>query len=211
MGRGDAPDTYRFDIGGGIGLSGYLGDANESNLYRHPGVAFNLQGRYLFNERTSIRAELTAMTLSGDTRDMDNVLPGGQQYSFSAFAPSLTVRGEYNFFPFGIGETYRRLRRFSPFLALGLGATLSTCDGSSAVAFAIPMTAGIKYKINRRLNLIADFTITKLLGDRLDGPDLSDLTTIKSSFIKNTDWHSALQVSLTYEFGPRCVVCNRKD
>ncbi len=73
------------------------------------------------------------------------------------------------------------------------------------------MTAGIKYKISRRLNLIADFTMTKVFGDKLDGAELADLTTIKSSFIKNTDWHSAIQVSLSYEFGPRCVVCNRKD
>ncbi len=73
------------------------------------------------------------------------------------------------------------------------------------------MTAGIKYKISRRLNLIADFTMTKVFGDKLDGAELADLTTIKSSFIKNTDRHSAIQVSLSYEFGPRCVVCNRKD
>lgn len=32
-------ETYRFDIGGGIGMSGYLGDANESNLLKHPGFA----------------------------------------------------------------------------------------------------------------------------------------------------------------------------
>lgn len=204
-------DYYKFDIGGGIGMSGYLGDANESNIFHKPGFAANLQGRYLFNERTAIRAQLTGLTLSGSTADFANVLPDGRDYSFTAFAADLSVRGEYNFFPYGIGETYRRLRRFSPFLALGIGATVSASDGSTAVAFSVPMTAGVKYKLNRRLNLIADFTMTWLLGDRLDGPDLADLTTIKSSFIKNNDWHSAIQVSLTYEFGPRCVACNRKD
>ena len=34
-------ETYRFDIGAGIGMSGYLGDANSGNVYRHPGVALN--------------------------------------------------------------------------------------------------------------------------------------------------------------------------
>nr|WP_302064290.1 hypothetical protein [uncultured Duncaniella sp.] len=33
------PETYRFDLGAGIGMSGYLGDANESNLLSHPGFA----------------------------------------------------------------------------------------------------------------------------------------------------------------------------
>lgn len=209
--RGDASETYKFDIGGGIGMSGYLGDANESNIFHSPGFAANIQGRYLFNERTAIRAQLTGMSLSGNTADFSNVLPEGREYSFSTFAADLSFRGEFNFLPYGIGETYRRLRRFTPFLALGIGATFSSADGSSAVAFAIPMTAGVKYKINRRLNLIADFTMTKLFGDKLDGPDLSDLTGIKSSFIKNTDWHSTISVGLTYEFGPRCVTCNRKD
>ncbi|MDE7151344.1 MAG: hypothetical protein K2O27_03685 [Candidatus Amulumruptor sp.] len=69
----------------------------------------------------------------------------------------------------------------------------------------------MKYKVSRRVNLIADFTMTKVLGDKLDGDRLADLTTIKSSFLKNTDWHSALMVSFTYEFGPRCTVCNRID
>lgn len=204
-------DYYKFDIGGGIGMSGYLGDANESNIFHKPGFAANIQGRYLFNERTALRAELAGMTLSGSTADFDNRLPDGRDYSFTAFAADLSVRGEYNFFPYGIGETYRRLRRLTPFLAAGIGATLSACDGSTAVALSVPLTAGVKYKLNRRLNLIADFTMTWLLGDHLDGPDLADLTTIKSSFIKNNDWHSAIQVSLTYEFGPRCVACNRKD
>ncbi len=204
-------ESYRFDIGGGIGMSGYLGDANESNLFHSPGFAANLQGRYLFNERTAIRAQLTGMSLRGNTADFDNVLPGGRQYSFSAFAADLSFRGEFNFFPYGIGETYRRLRRFTPFVAIGLGATLSAAGGSTAAALSLPMGAGVKYKLSQRLNLIADFTMTKVFGDRLDGPELADLTTIKSSFIKNTDWHSTLMVSLSYEFGPRCVVCNRKD
>lgn len=210
-GRTDDAETYRFDIGAGLGMSGYLGDANESSIFHKPGFAGNLQLRYIFNERTAIRAQLTGLSLRGNTADFDNVLPGGEQYSFSAFATDLSVRGEFNFLPYGIGETYRRLCRVTPFLSLGLGATLSSCDGSSAVALSIPMGAGVKYKVSRRVNLIADFTMTKVLGDRLDGDRLADLTTIKSSFLKNTDWHSAVMVSLTYEFGPRCTVCNRID
>ena len=30
--RMTAQEDYRFDIGGGIGMTGYLGDANTSNL-----------------------------------------------------------------------------------------------------------------------------------------------------------------------------------
>ena len=30
-----AQEDYRFDIGGGLGMTGYLGDANTSTLWGH--------------------------------------------------------------------------------------------------------------------------------------------------------------------------------
>ena len=75
----------------------------------------------------------------------------------------------------------------------------------------VPMALGVKYKIKPRLNLALEWSMTKVLGDHADGPDLSDLYLIKSSFIKNTDWYSTLRLSLTYEFGERCVECHRLD
>ena len=74
----------------------------------------------------------------------------------------------------------------------------------------LPMGAGIKYKLKERLNLGLEFTMTKVFSDHVDGV-LSDLYQIESSFIKNTDWYSTITVSVTYDFGERCVVCNRKD
>jgi predicted porin len=70
------------------------------------------------------------------------------------------------------------------------------------------MGAGIKYKLKERLNLGIEFTMTKVFNDHVDGKELSDLTTIKSSFVKNNDWYSRFAVSLTYEFGKRCETCH---
>jgi hypothetical protein len=50
--------------------------------------------------------------------------------------------------------------------------------------------------------------MTKVFNDHVDGKELSDLTTIKSSFVKNNDWYSRFAVSLTYEFGKRCETCH---
>jgi len=204
-------ESYKFDIGGGLGVSGYLGDANRSNLFKHIGFAGNLEGRYLIDSRWSLRAQFTFATLSGNTADWDNVLPGGAQYKFNASVFDLGFRGEFNFFAYGIGETYRRLRRWSPFLSLGIGGTLSSCGGSMAGGFNIPMGMGVRFKINRRLNLSAEFTMTKTFSDKIDGKELDDLYGIKSSFIKNTDWYSTFMVGISYEFGPRCVTCHRID
>lgn len=207
----DDVESYKFDFGGGLGLSGYLGDVNTSNLYRRPGVTANASFRYLMDSRWAFRGLLTASQLSGDSRDFDEVFPGGVDYKFKSWVFDLGGRVEFNFFNYGIGETYKRLRRWTPYLSLGLGVAMSSCEGSTFVAATLPMGVGVKYKINRRLNLGAEFTMTKAFGDHLDGKELDDLYQIKSSFLKNTDWYSTLTVSISYEFGPRCVVCNRID
>jgi len=204
-------DTYKFDIGAGIGMSGYLGDANESNIFASPGVALDVAFRYLFNDsRWAIRTQLTALSLSGNTAKFDNVFPLNVNYEFKSWAYDLGVRGEFNFFPYGIGETYKRLRRWTPYLSLGLGATYAKSGDVNSVAFNIPMGFGIKYKVAKRVNLMAEFSMTKVFGDKVDG-ELSDLYQIKSSFVKNTDWYSSIIIGISYEFGPRCSQCHRID
>lgn len=202
-------ETYRFDIGGQIGMAGYLGDAS-SDIFGHPGFSGGASFRYLPDARWAIRTVLNVLSLSGNTADMDNVLPDFKEYSFKSTAFDLGGRVEFNFFAYGIGETYKKLRRWSPYLTVGVGLTLATCSGQSNVGFNIPMGAGIKYKIKERLNLGLEFTMTKVFSDHVDGV-LSDLYQIQSSFMKNTDWYSNISLSLTYEFGKRCATCHYVD
>lgn len=201
---------YKFDAGAHLGMTGYLGDANTSSIFKRPGFGGGLSFRYLPNYRMAVRGVLNVMSLSGDTADFDDVLPGGEQYKFSSTVCDLTGRFEFNFFPYGMGETYKRLRRWTPYLALGLGVSIASCDGQTAFAPVIPMAFGVKYKLKPRLNIALEFSMTKAFGDKLDG-QLSDLYQIKSSFLKNTDWYSNISLSLTYEFGRRCVTCHYQD
>lgn len=202
-------ETYRFDIGGQVGMAGYLGDASSS-IFSKPGASFGASFRYLPDVRWAIRGVLNVASLSGDTSKMDDVLPGFASYSFKSTVYDLGGRIEFNFFSYGIGETYKKLRRWSPYLTLGLGLTVASCDGQSHAGFNIPMGAGIKYKIRERWNLGLEFTMTKVFSDHVDG-DLADLYMIKSSFLKNTDWYSNISISVTYEFGKRCPTCHYLD
>lgn len=163
---------YKFDIGAQLGMSGYIGDANRSNPFAHPGFDGEISMRYLPDTRWALRAVLSTFSLSGDTRDMSDVLPSGAAYSFSAQAYELSVRGEFNFLPYGIGETYKRLRRWSPYLTVGVGAALSASGGSTTVVPTVPMGAGIKFKATPRLNLGLEFTMTKAFGDISTAPNL---------------------------------------
>lgn len=205
------PEEYRFDAGVGLGMTGYLGDLNTSGLFSHPGFGGNLSFRYLANTRLAIRTLLSVESLSGSTKDMENVIPGIGEFDFKSSLYDLTVRGEFNFFNYGIGHTYQQLKRCTPYIALGLGVSLATGDAESAVAMSLPMAVGVKFKLKPRLNLGLEFCMTKLFGDRADSPLLDDPYMIKSSFLKNTDWSSSLMLSISYEFGRRCVACNRQD
>ena len=204
-------EDYRFDAGGGIGMTGYLGDANTSSLWSNPGFDGMLLFRYIRTPRIAFKTGLYAGTLSGNTADMSDVFPDAAQFKFSTTFFELSEMFEFNFFNYGIGEKYRKLRRWSPYISAGLGATVWTTDGYTGVALTLPFGIGAKYKINERLNLGLEFLMKKTFSDKLDGTMLSDPHAIKSGFAKNTDWYSTLSVTLSYEFSKRCATCNYKE
>lgn len=202
---------YKFDIGASLGTSGYIGEANSANLFSHAGFTGEFRFGYIYDCRWTFRGNLSFLTLSGDSSEMDNVLPDGKNFSFSSNVYDLGARVEFNFFNYGIGETYKRLRRWSPYLTLGIGGTLSSCEGKINGAFTLPMGVGVKYKPSERLNLFAEFSMTKAFSDKIDGPYLNDVNGIKIAFYKNTDWYSRIVIGITYEFGKRCETCHYLD
>ncbi len=203
-------ESYRFDIGAGLGMGGYMGDLNESNPFGRPGFTGDLAFRYRFDTRWALTTMLGYSALSGNSADLGAALPDNAEYKFKSSVIDLSERVEVNFFAFGIGETYKKLRRWSPYLAVGVGLAMASCEGSNHIAFTIPMAVGVKYKLRERINLGLEFSMTKAFGDRLDG-DIADLYQVKSSFLKNTDWYSRLALSVSYEFGLRCPTCHYYD
>ena len=211
---------YKYDIGLELGMSGYIGDANGSNIFRKPGFD-ELSFRYIGDSRWAVRGVFSTFGLSGDTSGMKNVLPEvidpdtglsvPAEYSFSSQIYELSVRGEFNFFAYGIGETYKRLRRWSPYITVGVGVGLASTAGRTYVAPTIPMGLGIRYKLRERWNLAVEFTMTKSFNDHFDSETLADLNQIKTAFYKNTDWYSRLTIGISYEFGKRCETCHYVD
>ncbi len=206
-----AQEDYRFDMGAGIGMTGYLGDANTANLWQNPGWDFTVLFRYMLNPRWAFKTNFYTGSLRGDSSKMTNVFPGGETYKFSNTFYELGEMVEFNFFNYGMGESYRKLKRISPYITAGLGATLWSVEGKMGGAFTIPLGVGVKYKISKRWNLGFEFLMKKTFSDKLDGELLKDPYGIKSSFMKNTDWYSTMSVTISYEFSKRCAVCNYKD
>ena len=171
---------YRYEVGPALGMSGYLGDVNNSNMWKHPGAAGGVVFRYIRNSRWAFKANLLYAGISGNSNDMATKLPDGAYYEFKSSLFDVGAQAEFNFFNFGIG--------------------------GGSVAFSLPLGIGVKYKIKERLNVGFEFTMRKSFGDKLDG--LSDLYGVKHTFAKNTEWYSMALFTLTWEFSKRCTKCH---
>lgn len=203
-------DDYRYEAGVGVGMSGYLGDANTANLFAHPG--WNVEGlfRYIINPRFGLKTNLFIGGVKGNSADMTNVFPEGNTFEFSTSFYEASEMFEFNFFNYGIGRKYQKLSRLTPYLTAGLGFAISATADKAYFNMVIPFGAGLKFKINKRLNVGVEFLMKKTLGDKFDGEALSDPYQIKSAFMKNTDWYSTLTFTISYEFSRRCAECNYK-
>lgn len=206
-----AQEDYRFAIGGGLGMTGYLGDANTANLLKNPSWDAEVLFDYLISPRLTLRTNFFAGGLRGNSAQMTNVFTNDETYKFSTTFYELSEMFQFNFFNYGMGETYRKLKRITPYITAGLGVLGWSAGGHGGFSVAIPLGAGVKYKPSLRWNLGLEFLMKKTFSDKLDGPLLADPIGIKSSFMKNTDWYSTLTFTVSYEFSQRCAVCNYKD
>ena len=196
---------YKYEVGPTLGMTGYLGEANDGNLFKHPSVTGGGIFRYIHNSRWAFKANLNYAHLNGDTKDDESQYPEGANHKVSSHLVDLGLTAEFNFLNFGRGPSYKKLKPISPYMVAGVGFVFAVCNGNHA-SFTVPIGIGVKYKFQDKINLGFEFTMRKEFSDRIDG--LSDLYNIKHSFAKNTDWYSFAMFTASFEFGKRCIKCN---
>lgn len=209
MAQDDA--EYRLELGGGVGMLAYQGDFN-GNLLKGMKPMAMLSARYKPNPRMAWALNLGMGSIKGDYNNEHNFYPEltESQRSFSNTVFDGGARFEYNFWPFGTGRDYRGAKPLTPFITLGAGITFADTDGGSVVCANFPIGGGVKYKIAKRLNLTAEWTMHFSTSDKLDG--VADPHGIKSSgMFKNKDSYSMLVVGLTYDIWAKCRTCHNDD
>ena len=205
---------YRMAIGVGGGMAGYLGDFN-GNLTKDLQPMGSLLARYIFNPYYGLKLNVMFGKMKGSSADVKTYYPAFAEtpYEFNNSLVGFDLTFEYNFWPYGTGRDYRGAQRVTPFVFGGLGGTyVSIKDGDKKSAFTanVPIGIGVKYKINKRMNLGLEWAMHFTLGDELDGQkDPYGITS--SGAFKNTDCYSTLQVTLTYSFSARCRTCHNED
>ena len=202
---------YKMEIGVGAGMVSYEGDFNGS-IVKNMQPSASLILRRIFNPYMGVKLDVMYGKLKGSSADVKTYYPGYDdnpiEFSNTLLDAGLTF--EYNFWPYGTGREYRGAKRLTPFVFLGIGATYVTGGGETAFPANVPIGLGVKYKIGKRLNLGLEWAMHFSLSDKLDG--VEDPYGIESSGVfKNTDCYSALKLTLTYSFMPKCKICNKDD
>ena len=199
---------YRLEIGGGIGLVAYEGDFN-GNIWKNPQPMFSVIGKYRFNPRTALAMNISYGQIKGEAKNVTTYYPTtvvDENYKFKNGLLDVGVRYEFNFWPYGTGNEYRGARRLTPYIYIGIGATVAKPD-KTVFCMNLPLGGGVKYKVADRVNASLEWTMHFSGSDRLDGA--KDPYGIKSSgLFKNTDCYSHLRLAVSYDLWAKCKTCH---
>lgn len=205
---------YKYEGGGGLGLSSYMGDANRNNPLTGIHPSFGAVFRRTFDLRWALKANLLTGSISGNTKNSDNVYPGNATVEFSRRFYDLSGQMEFNFLPYSDKFPYLQTSKISPYITVGVGLTLAPGD-NTFFDVNLPVGLGIKYMIRNRINLGLEYSVKKLFSDGFDAPDKSGFNLdnpyqLNGSFLKNNDWCTVLMFSITWSFGPNDRKCTNE-
>ena len=205
----DDPE-YRMEVGVGAGLSGYVGDFNNS-LVKNLQPMFSAVARYNFDPYMGLRLNVSYATMKGTSENAVTYYPdyAGTPYVFDNKCYTAAVTYEYNFWPYGTGRDYRGAKRITPFVFGGIGGAYVATPDKGRFTLDVPVGVGVKYRMGERLNLGLEWGFHLTGSDMLDG--VKDPSYVPSSgLFKNTDCYTALQFTVTYSFMEKCTTCNKE-
>ena len=205
---------YKYEIGGMVGTSYYMGDLNKNSFFKGLNPSAGVVFRYTPNFCWAVKTDLLWGRVSGSTDGLENVFPNQATASFSRSFFEIGGQMEFNFMPYSDKFAYLHTKRFSPYILFGIGVTVAP-GNETFTSLNIPLGIGAKYKVANRLNLGLEFSFRKLFGDSFDVTDgnnafLDNPYEISGSAFKNKDWYSLLMFSVTWDFGLRCRTCNNR-
>ena len=213
---------YRCEVGLQLGGGYYVGDVNE-HIFMTPLEVYGGQFRYKFDQRWAVQAKMQRQRLSFEYKSTTYYNP----------VLHLDVTAEFNFFRFGIDAHDRRVKRITPFMFLGIGASVYATDASHKghkgypllngqqplllqaeeveSGVYLPLGFGLKWKFHERWQLQAAWQhqVYIINGDGLEGVAiLNDPNKLNGKNILNNDYVSTMTIGIVYEFARKKRVCH---
>ena len=175
-----------WEVGGGVGAAGYIGDLNTHNLVKPSGASGSVFVKRNLNGYLGVKLNYAMAQIGADDSKSNNQQFRNRNLSFTDPLKELSLQAEFNFMKF-IPDAGKN--KYTPYIYVGAGLTsfnprtefngrliylrwLRT-EGQekeySKYAIVIPYGAGIKYNISGKWTIGADigyrYTNTDFLDD----------------------------------------------
>ena len=185
--------VHEGEFGFNVGASQYFGDLNPNPRFNTPNIAFGAFFRKQFGGYVALRVAANYTFLGySDRYNSYNEFMYRRNLSFNTNIYELGVQGDFNFFKFVPGSAYNR---FTPYITFGIGIfyynpytyyqgqkvylrPLGT-EGQGSAAYpnrkeystwpsVFRIGVGIKYNLNRRMNIGLEFVYRFTTTDYID-------------------------------------------
>jgi hypothetical protein len=168
--------AQKSEIGFGIGTFNYTGDLASRYNILNSKLAGTVFYRSNISKVISLRAAITAGKIGATDKRQKDVFADNRNASFNIFLMEASTVMEYHFLNW---REEKRILRYSPYMFAGLGlfglaGAPSKPDQYSNVQGVIPFGVGIKYIVNPKWYIAAEFGARKTFFDYLDNVSVGD-------------------------------------
>jgi hypothetical protein len=186
------------EVGFGIGTFNYTGDLARTYNILNSRPAATVFYRSNMSKVVSLRAAITGGGIGASDRRPIDAFAERRNASFSLFLLEASTVMEYHFMNW---RDDRHIMRFTPYLFGGLGifgisGAQNKSTSYSNVQGAIPFGLGMKYILNPKWYIAAEFGARKTFFDHLDNVSIGD-----NQLVKNYQYGNRYDNDAYYFFG----------
>lgn len=190
--------AQQSEVGFGIGTFNYTGDLARTYNVLNSRPAATVFYRSNMSKVVSLRAAITGGGIGASDRRPIDAFAEQRDASFSLFLLEASTVMEYHFMNW---RDERHIMRFTPYLFAGLGifgisGTQNKSASYSNVQGAIPFGLGMKYILNPKWYIAAEFGARKTFFDYLDNVSIGD-----NQLVKNYQYGNRYDNDAYYFFG----------
>ena len=209
---------YLCEVGIQAGCGYYVGDAAE-HIFMNPREAYGIHFRYKFTKRWALQVKASGQRITGNEYEYKTGVGAVKLDSkWQNLLVNVDVMAEFNFFRFGDANKFdKRIKPYTPYIFLGIGAGLYGAEGYTKGNFNkvmayFPFGIGFKWKFHEFVGLNIAWQHNIYMADNIEGrAALDNKHQLNGWNWMNCDLTGMLTAGIVFEFArakKECRICN---